>query len=248
MRDATADDGDLPYDSEGAFHRAYDNGADGIKTDFRVASDGVAMVAHSSPIELWESLDCAGQKIEEHTSTELAGCHLLPSSDQTSQRVGDVLDWARGKLTIMLTVKDKDFGAAITTILAHDAAAYTFIEVRLGDLQTIVAALPAEQRDAVYYNAELGSEADLPALLALNNPRVLMVELDDYDGSTIASTITDVIHPAGMRAFVQAQYELGEQAQRALFDLGFDVDMSCSLVNGVAARKAVNTARGVSPP
>lgn len=49
-------------------------------------------------------------------------------------------------------------------------------------------------------------------------------------------------------SFVQAQYELSEQAQHALFDLGFDVDMSYSLVNGVAARKAVNTARGVSPP
>ncbi len=236
----------LPFDSMAAFQRAYANGADGIKADFRVTRDGVPVVAHSSPIEPWESTDCFGDKIEDMTAAQVTACHLMGSATETFQKVGDVLDWARGKLTVMLTVKDQNYATAIATILAHQAQDFAFIEVRLGDLQSIAEKAP--NHDQVWFNAELHDESEVSALLELHDRRVMMVELDNYDSSTVTQTIDSEVHPAGLRAFVMGNGQTSETQQEALFDLGFDVVMTYDLPNGVLARKKVNQARGITPP
>ena len=69
-----------------------------------MTQDGVAVAAHSSPLEIWESLDCYGKKIENMTAAQVTSCHMLPSLE-TFPRVDDVLAWAKGKLVVMLTVK-----------------------------------------------------------------------------------------------------------------------------------------------
>lgn len=240
----------LPYDSKGAFLRAFANGADGIKTDVHVTKDNVAFVAHSSPIEFWESEDCNGMKVEELTAAEMSACHIFPSETETFQRVDDVLEWARGKLVIMLTVKKpKDFARAIEIVLEHGAQDYVFLETRLGELQTVIPATP--HKDEVFYNAELGGPGDVPALLQTAMlPRVLFCELDtpDSDPAKTQQLIEKTLHPAGMRAFVSSMKLPSVAQHKALFETGFDVVMSYDLVNGVAARIEVNQARGISPP
>ena len=245
-------DGDDPYDSENAFHRAYDLGADGIKTDLLVTKDNVAVVAHSSPIEPWESLDCKGQKIEDMTADAVTACHLWPSETATYQRVDTVLEWARGKLTIMLTVKDSSaFARAISTVLEHDAAAFVYIETRMDNLQGAVVASP--DWDKLRYNAEIGSLAELDVLeKAVARPRVLFCEFEPPDAETDLAPMTDAIikrlHPMGMRAFTSSIKMNSVEQHRALYDAGIDVVMSYVLANGVKARIDVNTERGVTPP
>ena len=238
---------DFPYDSKSSFLRAWQGGADGIKTDFHVTKDNVPVVAHSSPILGFESLDCADQIIEEMTAAEVTACHLFPSETETYQRVDDVLEWARGKLTIMLTIKkSKDFARAIQLVREHHAEDYVFLEVKLGDLEA-ESKLP--DADKVWVNAELGGPEQLDALVALKHPRVLMAELDGWpDLATVRKVVDEKIHPAGWRAFASSKDYPSVAQHQSLWEAGFDVVMSYNLVDGVAARKLVNTARGVVPP
>ena len=244
--------GDFPYDSQGAFQRAADKGADGIKTDVHVTKDNVAVVAHSSPIETWESTECAGQLIEEMTANEVTACKLFPSDTQTYQRLDTVLEWARGKVVIMLTVKESvDFPRAIQTVIEHNALDYVFLETGLGDLQNAVTKSADWQKS--WYNASVSSEAELDTVInTVKSPRVAFLEINvDYQkaqNDKMADLLKNKIHPAGMRGFVST-ISLPEIANhKALWDAGFDVIMTYNLDNAMAARTAVNTARGVSPP
>jgi glycerophosphoryl diester phosphodiesterase len=239
---------DFPYDSKSAFLRAYAKGADGLKTDVHVTLDGVAVVAHSSPILGFESQDCAGLEIEKATAAQVTACHIFPSETETFQRVDDVLEWARGKLTIMLTVKeDKDFARAIQIVREHHAEDYVFFEARLGDLQGPVAL--AQDATKVWYNAELSGPEEIDALLATKNPRVLMIELDGFPSEPqVLQAAVGKIHGAGMRAFVSSKDHPSTDEHIALFQAGFDVVMSYNLDHGIEARKSVNTSRGVTPP
>lgn len=242
-----------PYDSKVAFQRAMDAGADGIKTDFLVTKDGVAVVAHSSPIEFWESSECQGKKIEEMTAAEVTACHLfdLPeeNQNQTYQRVDDVIEWARGKLTLMLTVKDSStFPAAIALILAHKAEGYVHIETHFGDL-ALIKTLP--NWDKVRYTVQIDDQlADIDTLA--QTPPVLFCEMnpsiDGVDADALATLIATKVHGAGMRAFVSSQKLPSVEQHKALWNAGFDVIMTYNLANAIEARTAVNTARGISPP
>jgi len=242
-----------PYGSRGAFDRAVQNGADGIKTDLRMTQDGVAVVAHSSPIEVYESLDCAGRKIEEMTGAQVAGCHIFPSTSETFQRVSDVLTWARGKVVIMLTVKEaRDFPAAIALVNSAGAGNYVYYEVNVSEMQGIV--LTAPNWDKLNYMVNLGSPADADLMLdTVKNPRVFMYELDpDYPGgndATTASQFASRIHLAGKRPFAASDTKNATVDNHlARFNEGFDTVMSYDLKNGVIARTQANQSRGVSPP
>jgi hypothetical protein len=51
-----------------------------VTGDFRVSSDNIGMVMHSSPVEIWESLDCFNKKVEEMTAEENSNCEFSSSS------------------------------------------------------------------------------------------------------------------------------------------------------------------------
>jgi glycerophosphoryl diester phosphodiesterase len=57
-----------PYDSMPAFQRAYEDTCDAVKGDFRVSSDNIGVVMHSSPIQFYESIDCWGYYVEKMTA------------------------------------------------------------------------------------------------------------------------------------------------------------------------------------
>ncbi len=65
-----------PYDSFPAFQNAFNLGTDAVKGDFRVSKDNIGMVTHSSPIEIYESIDCAGKKIEKMLAVEIEKCKM----------------------------------------------------------------------------------------------------------------------------------------------------------------------------
>ena len=64
----------LPYGSLPSFERAVAVGADAVKGDYRAAEDGLGVVVHSSPIEIYESLDCAFHKPEKMAAAKVADC------------------------------------------------------------------------------------------------------------------------------------------------------------------------------
>lgn len=236
-----------PYGSKAALEAAFAHDVDSVKIDVRVTKDGVAVVSHSSPFEAWESLDCYGKKIEEMTAAAVTKCHFASKPSETYQRLDTMLAYAKGKMTVQLTVKEpSDFAKAIEQVLASKAEDFAFLEVSVDDLKTRLPAVPSS--DKVYYLVNVaGTLADVDALLALKNPRVFMVEFDAGPG--VASAIQTKVHPAGLKAFI---YEKAQNASTAMlqgyFAEGFDVVSANATENNLKARVAVNTSRGVSPP
>ena len=234
-----------PYDSSAALAAAYTNGADGVKIDVRVTSDDVPVISHSSPIQTYESLDCQGKKIEEMTVAQVTACHRFPSNE-TFQRLDDVLDSLRGKLVAQLCVKRNiDFGRTITEVLARGAQDFAFIEANAGDMPAIP---PLAGSNQVYYVVNVASSlADVDTVLALHNPRVIMIELDPTVAlNGLAAT---KLHPAGVRAFTYDNSSTATaQSLKTLFDQGYDVVSSNLTAPDVQARVQVNQSRGVTPP
>ena len=87
-----------PYDSLSAFTKAYAEGTDAVKADFRVLSDGITgMVMHSSPIEAYESIDCAGKRVENLTLAQATACTMLPTLEHFLS-VESLLAWSSQKV------------------------------------------------------------------------------------------------------------------------------------------------------
>lgn len=236
-----------PYDSNAAITAAFVNGADGIKIDARLTKDNVVVVAHSSPLEAFESLDCYNKKIEEMTAAAVTSCHRLPSKTETFQRLDTVLAYLKGKLTVELTVKRQvDYAVAIAAVLAAGAESFAYFEVSTSDLQTLLP--PISGADKVYYLMNIKALSEVDVLLdTIKNPRAFMYEFDP--DVALATVLTTRLRPAGIRTFTYIKSSTVSQAQlAALYDKGFDVVSSNLVPQTVQARIQVNTARGVSPP
>ncbi len=244
----------VPYGSQGAFQRAYDNGADGIKCDFRMTADGIAVAVHSSPFEIWETVDCSGQRVEEMTAADVTSCHMFPSATETFPRVADVLAWARGKLIVMLTVKDDRWDGAITNVIAAGAQDRAFLETNTGAMQLSIPAVAGWEQVRELVNIAQTSDIDL--MLTTTSPaQAFMYEMQptyaDATAAQVTGIITNRLHPAGVRSFAATnnnQLQATVQNHLDLFNEGFDVVMSYALANGVAARTQINQSRGITPP
>lgn len=238
----------VPYNSNAALAAAYAAGMDGVKIDVRVTRDNVPVISHSSPIKLYESLDCANKKIEDMTAAEVTRCHRFPSGTETFQRLDDVLEYLRGKMTVELTVKrSTDYARTITEVIARHAEDFAYLEISTAELRDQIPKLPGS--DKVYYLINI--EDRLPEIDELldkiKNPRAFMVEIDP--GVAIGSLVATRLHPAGVRAFIYDSNGLLSPAQvKAYYNQGFDVVSSNVAKNTVTARQQINTARGVTPP
>jgi hypothetical protein len=215
----------------------------------RVTADDVPVIAHSSPLQLYESLNCSGQKIEEMTAAQVTACLRAPSLTEHFQRLDDVLTYLRGKMVVQLCVKlTTDYARTIDQIHAQGAEDFAFIELgSTSDLQTIIPTITGA--DTVWYLVNIASNlADVDTLLdVIQNPRAFMYE---FDPTVDVSTLTPTrLHPAGVRSFTyDSTTPLSEAKIQSYFEGGYDVVSSQSAANDVQARQVVNTARGVSPP
>jgi glycerophosphoryl diester phosphodiesterase len=244
-------DENLPYDSQSAFHRAYDKGADAIKTDVLVTMDGKLVVAHTNQIQFYESPECSGQSIDQMTLDQVTACHLATSTTETYQRLDDVLDWAKDKVVLMLTVKsDATFAPAIQAAIAHDAVDRVFVELYFSTLQSLIPTVV--DHDKVRYNVQVESFADIQNLVDAAVPQVMLCESDptwpEADTATMTATIANVIHPAGLKSFVSSENAPTVPMHVALMEAGWDVVMTYDLDNAIQARTQVDQERGVTPP
>ena len=235
-----------PYDSNAALAAAFANGADAVKIDGRVTKDNVVVVAHSSPLEAFESLDCYGRKIEEMTAAEVTKCHRVPSQTETYQRLDDVLSYLRGKLVAQICVKAQGDTAAIAAaVLAAGAQDFAFLEISTPDLQTLIPPIPGANKLWYLINVRDVSEVDT-LLGTIKNPRAFMYEFEPT--VAVSSLVTTRLHPAGIRSFTYDKNASSTPAIKALFDASFDAVSTNATVNMVQARTQVNTARAVTPP
>jgi hypothetical protein len=241
-----------PYDSHTALVRAVQRGSDGIKGDLRVTADNVAVITHSSPIEAYESLDCAGRLIEQMTAAEVTACHMLGSKTEMFQRVDSLLRWARGRSVVMLDVKRAiDLPRAIEVGIENDAQDTLFLEVHQSDYFQYVVGAPGWEQ--LHYLVWLDSPDSAAMVVADHRPaQAFMYEMDptypNYDVPAMHTFITGTLHPAGVRAFSSTDKNSPTVANhQMLFDEGLDVVMTYDLTNGLQVRDAVNAARGVSP-
>ena len=137
------------------------------------------MLAHSSPIQLYESINCYNEYIEDMTAAQIVQCQRFPST-QTFQRLDDVLTYLQGKMVVQLTVKrPQDYATVIQDVNAFGANDFAFFEVLISDLQTELPTI-AGWND-FYYLVDLsevadGGTEDIPTVLAFDNPWIFMVE------------------------------------------------------------------------
>ena len=238
----------VPYGSMGAVIAAYDHGVDAVKLDVRVTKDDVPVISHSSPIEIYESLDCYNQRIEDMTAAQVAGCHFVQKASESFQRLDTVLNYLRGKMVVQLTVKlPADYARTIKEVNALGAQDFAFLEVSTAELQTVLPPLPGSNQ--IYWLVNVGSTfSDIDVLLdTVKNPHAFMVEMDP--SAQTSTLVTTKLHPANVRAFTYDSSATASVAElTALFDQGFDVVSANATANNGAARVAVNNGRGVTPP
>lgn len=237
----------VPYDSSAALMAAFADGDEGVKIDVRVTKDNVPVIAHSSPIQIYESVDCANQKIEEMTAAQVTACHRFPSTTETFQRLDDVLTYLHGKMTVQLCVKlTSDFQRTIDEVHAQHAEDFAYLEINAGDVPGVVG--PLAGSTSVWWLVNVASDlTQIDPLLAMNQSKLFMIEIDP--GVDIGTLPQTKLHPAGVRAFIYDNAASPTVAQlKAHYDAGFDVVSSQSGPNGVEARIEANTARGVTPP
>jgi hypothetical protein len=229
-----------PYGSLAAVTNAYKNGAEAVKIDVRVTKDDVPVVSHSSPFEIYESLDCYGKKIEDMTAAQVTACHFASSSSETFQRLDTMLGYIKGKMVVQLCVKkSSDYARTIAEVLALAAQDFAFIEV---GSPSDLPALP----NSVYYLVNFESDlSQVDAVMA--NPRAFMFEMNP--SAEISSLVATKLHPANIRSFTYDSNGGASVAElKGLFDQGFDVVSTNATANNLQARIAVNGARGVTPP
>lgn len=249
---------EYPYDSMGAFENAYNNGADSVKGDFRVSKDNVGMVMHSSPIEIYESINCFNKKVEEMSAEECQQCEMI-NKDYNFVSVPDMLSWADGKVNVMYCVKESaDIPRAITTLIENNATHRAFLEVHVNEyLDTIASNTP--HWDEVYYVIEIKSPADIDTLLNntacddLCKKRSFLYEIQDsLNREKYPDLDNDIerVKQNGIRVMGVTPSNPVTATVRnhlELFQAGYDVAYTYNLGNAVEARMQVNGENGIEP-
>lgn len=242
-----------PYDSMPAFERAFSDGADAIKGDFRVAKDNVGMVMHSSPIEFYESLNCRGKYVEMMTSDECAKCQMEVTK-YTFVKVPDLLAWADGKINVMFCVKEStDIPRAISSLVEYNAQHRAFLEVHANDYLQLEKNQVASW-DQVYYVVEMYSHDDLVSIINssdVTKKRAFLLEFSKWEDWENVEDDIKLAKANGFRTFAATKdnpITATVSNHLRLYNAGFDVAYTYNLTNAVEARKKVNSIHRITPP
>lgn len=228
-----------------------------MNPDFRVSSDNIGVVMHSSPVEIYESLNCFNKRVEEMTAEECQQCKMA-LTNYTFITVPDFLSWANGNVNVMLCVKrDEDIPRAITTLAENNASSRAFLEVGLGSFLSIsdpASASYAPGWDKTYFVIELSHTSDVDALLSAPESvrsRAFLYEFNDWSHweGDLAADI-DKVKKAGYRTFAATRANgvtATVEDHLRIYHAGFDVVYTYNIDNAVQARQMVNRKRGISP-
>jgi hypothetical protein len=187
------------------------------------------------------------------TAADVAGCHMLPSTTESFPRLDDTVNWARGRINLMFTVKDpRDFPAAMALARSLNALDFVLLEVGPGDLTTTLP--PVTGWEDFYYDVQLTSLMELTTFLAsARPPKVVAVALDLNEftepRADISAAITQQVLPAGLHALTPSDKLVATVNDHVTrWELGFDILYSYNTPSGITARTQVNTMRGITPP
>lgn len=224
-----------------------------LHVDFRVSGDNVGMVMHSSPIEIYESFNCAGKYVEKMTAEQCKKCRMAVS-DYYFISVPEFLSWADGNVNVMLCVKEyEDFPRAISTLIEQNATNRAFLEIGYGSYRNLVAS-NVPNWDKVFYVVQVDTSNDIMNLLngdSLALSRAFLFEFHNWEEWTgdITSDIS-LVKKQGFRTFA-ATNSNGVTAtvenHLKIYNLGFDVVYTYNLTNAITARQDVNTKNGIFP-
>ncbi len=171
-----------PYDSFPAFENAFINGADAIKGDFRVSLDNIGMVMHSSPIEVYESLNCARKYVEKMSAAECQQCQMA-LTNYTFTSVPNLLSWAENKINVMFCVKrNADIPRAISTLIENNATHRAFLEIGLSSFLDLAISTPTGW-EKVFYVVEISTTEDVSRLMNASPellPRGFLIEFNNW--------------------------------------------------------------------
>lgn len=248
-----------PYDSFPAFQRAYEKGADTVKGDFRVSLDNIGMVMHSSPIEVYESINCFGKYVEKMTAAECEKCQM-EVTNYTFISVPTLLAWAENKVNVFLCVKENsDLPRAITTLIENNATHRAILEIGLSvfvDIYNNPSKYPGW--DQVYYVIELNTSQEVANLIQFNEFMKKRGFLFEFNGSNVPTTWGPTlqddlakVHNAGYKVTATSQPSPATATvknQLGIFNAGIDVIYTYNLTNAAEARIEVNTLRSLTPP
>lgn len=242
-----------PYDSLPAFQRAMDKGTDAIKGDFRVTVDNQGVVMHSSPVELYESIDCAGMIVENVTLAKATSCHML-LTNYTFISAAEMLAAAAGRAIVMFCVKrSQDIPRAISTLIENNATDRAFLEIKIGDLVNLVPQAPDWEQ--AWYLADGDSAEDISTFVAAPQDLIKRSFTFEFEpsytswGINATQVIESKLHPLGVRSLTAtSQFLPSVKEQEGIFEAGFDVVYTYDLDNALLARTAIDTARNVTPP
>ena len=255
-----------PYDSFPAFDKAFVNGADAIKGDFRVNADNAGMVMHSSPILAYESPQCYNKKVEDMSTAQCEACPM-ELSDYTFISAETLLSWAQGKINCMFCVKDtKDIPRAVDSLLQYNATHRAFLEVGVDDYKNSVGQgtggpqAAAANWEQVWWVVEVSCHADVAALLALPSEareRAFLVEFNNWEDTddadhwqSVEEQQSDIAscNAAGLRTFAPTNSNAAQatvQNHLDIYSRGFDAVYSYNLQHANDARTQVALQRGL---
>lgn len=158
-----------PYDSNASLIAAYAADDDGVKIDVRITSDNVPVISHSSPLEIYESLDCANRKIEEMTAAEVTGLPPVPVDvrDLPAARRRPRLR-ARQDDRQLCVKRAVDYARTIAEVHALGAEDFAFIEINASELGTLIPTLRLDRGPMLAAREPRRDDVALPVQLAIH--------------------------------------------------------------------------------
>ena len=202
------------------FEIARGQGADIVETDLRLSKDGVVYLFHNALMDRVTS--CTGP-FASHTSAEIDACHLT-GLGHGPDRFEDALRWSRGRVVLDAELKTPDVSeAAIDLVRRYDAYDWVYFQVGNG-LSTYERVRRYDRRVALEASPRgANGERWLAALLAKNDPRLLIIQLHpDFYSRKILQAVRDGGKRTSMNAWTLAP-ETDAASCDATYARGIDI-------------------------
>lgn len=230
-----------PHHSDGntipGFEHAKADGVPIIETDIRLTKDGVPVVYHDEAIKR-TTTGCSG-RIDELTLEDIRACKVggefpLPTFEE-------MLQWAAGSIVINAEFKHPEVAEpAVALVRAYDAYEWVYFQTK-SERSTYERARAADPRVALQFKPL--SRADLDWALALDDPNLIVLELDqDLLTESIAAEVAASGRLSTANAWRLSRFEeLAWDACDRLFGMGVNIavtDQACGCVEAAAAWNA----------
>jgi len=202
------------------FEIARSQGADIVETDLRLSKDGVVYLFHNARMDRVTS--CTGP-FTSHTSAEIDAC-ILTGLGRGPDRFEDALRWSQGRVVIDAELKAPEVSEPAIDLVRHYGA-YDWVYFQVGNgLNTYERVRRYDKRVALEASPRgANGERWLKALLAKNDPRLLIIQLHpDFYSRRILQAVRDGGKRTSMNAWTLAPETDGASCDAA-YARGIDI-------------------------